>query len=69
MCHGPLFLMEPMNPALPGERRWLPGDASARASEESGVPIYPVQARLDELLRRLESQESLIRSFKQHRSL
>ena len=40
--------MEPVNSVFPGEGRWLTGDASARAS----------QARLDELLRRLESQES-----------
>ena len=57
------FLMEPMNPVLPGEGRWLTGDASARASEETGVQVDPVQARLDELLRRLESQESLIRTL------
>ena len=63
MCHGPFFLMEPRNHVLPGEGRWLSGDASARASEETGVQVDPVQARLDELLRRLESQESLIRTF------
>ena len=50
MCHGPFFLMEPMNPVLPGEGRWLTGDASAR-SEETGVQVDPVQAQLDELLR------------------
>ena len=47
--------MEPMNPVLPGEGRWRTGNASARASEETGVQVDPVQARLDELLRRLES--------------
>ena len=26
-----------VNPVLPGEGRWLTGDASARASEETGV--------------------------------
>ena len=36
MCHGPFSLMEPTNPVLPGEGRWLTGDASARASEETG---------------------------------
>ena len=55
--------MEPMNPVLPGEGRWLIGDASARASEETGMQLDPMQARLDELLRRLESQESLIRTL------
>ena len=29
--------MEPVNPVLLGEGRWLVGDASARASEETGV--------------------------------
>ena len=29
--------MEPVNPVFPGEGRWLTGDASARASEETGV--------------------------------
>ena len=29
--------MDPLNPVLPGEGRWLAGDASARASEEVGV--------------------------------
>ena len=48
-----------MNPVLPGEGRWLAGDASARASEETGVRRDPVESRLDELLRRLESQEFL----------
>ena len=57
MCHGPCFLMEPMNPVLSCEGRWLTGDVSARASGETGVPMDPVQVRLDELLRRLESQE------------
>ena len=55
--------MEPMNHVLPGEGPWLTGDASARALEGTGVQVDPVQARLDELLRRLESQESLIRTF------
>ena len=55
--------MEPVNHVLPGEGRWLTGDASARASEETGVQLDPMQARLDELLRRLESQESLIRTL------
>ena len=63
MCHGPFQLMEPMNPVLPGEGRWLTDDASARASEKTGVPVDPVQARLNELLRRLESQESLVRTL------
>ena len=56
--------MEPMNPVLQGEGRWLTGDATARASEETGVPRDPVQSRLDELLRRLESQESFIRTLR-----
>ena len=43
--------------------RWLTGGASARASEETGVQLDPMQARLDELVRRLESQESLIRTL------
>ena len=60
MCHGPCFLMEPMNPVLSCEGRWLTGDVSARASGETCVPMDPVQVRLDELLRRLESQEFLI---------
>ena len=50
--------MEPVNLVLPGEGRWLTGDASARASEEIGMQLDPMQARLGELLRRLESQES-----------
>ena len=54
--------MEPVNPVLPGEGRWLTGDASARALEETGMQLDPMQARLDELLRRLESQESLVRT-------
>ena len=37
MGHGPFFLMEPVNPVLPGEGRWLNGDASAQGSEETGV--------------------------------
>ena len=41
---------------------WLIGDTSARASEETDVQVDPVQALLDELLRRLECQESLIRT-------
>ena len=63
MCHGPCFLMEPMNRVLQGECPWLTGDASARASDETGVQMDRVQARLDELLRRLESQESVIRTL------
>ena len=34
-----------------------------RLSEQTGVLVDPVQARLDELLRRLERQESLIRTL------
>ena len=63
MCHGPVSLMDSVNPVLPGEGRWLTGDASARASDETGMQLDPMQARLDELLRRLESQESLIRTL------
>ena len=63
MCHAPFFLMEPVNPVFPGEGRWLTGDASARASEETGVQLDPMQARLYELLKRLESHESLIRTL------
>ena len=37
MGHGPFFLKEPVNPVLPGDGRWRTGDASARASEETGV--------------------------------
>ena len=69
MCHGPFFLMGPVHPVLPGEGRWLTGDASARASEETGVQEDPVQPRLDELLRTLESEESLIRTLQANRSL
>ena len=47
MCHPPFFLMEPVNPVFPGEGRWLTGDASARASEETGVQLDSTQARLD----------------------
>ena len=32
-----LLMMDPVNPVLPGERRWLTGDTSVRASEEAGV--------------------------------
>ena len=63
MCHGPCFPMEPVNPVLPSEGPWLTGVASARAAEETGVQLDQVQIRLDELLRRLESQESLIRTL------
>ena len=42
VCYGPSFLMEPMNPVLPGEGRWPTGGASARASEETGVQMDPV---------------------------
>ena len=36
--HGPFFLLtELVKPVLPGEGRWLTGDAFARASEEIGV--------------------------------
>ena len=63
MCHGPFFLMEAMQSVLPREGRWLTGEASARASEEAGVQSGLIQARLDELLRRKESQESLIRTL------
>ena len=52
-----------MNPVLPGEGRWRTGNASARASEETGVQADPVQARLDDLFRNLGSQESLIRTL------
>ena len=52
--------MDPVNLVFLGEGRWLTGGASARASEETGVQLDPMQARLDELVRRLESQESLI---------
>ena len=55
--------MDPLNPVLLGEGRRLTGDASARASEETGMQLDPMQARLDELLRRLESQESLVRTL------
>ena len=63
MCHGPFSLMDPVNPVVPGEGRWLTGDASARASEETAMQLDPIQARLDELVRRLESQESLVRTL------
>ena len=46
MCHGPVNLV------FPGEGCWLTGDASAQASEETGVQLDPMQARLDGLLRR-----------------
>ena len=35
--------MDPVNPVLPGEGRWLTGDTSVRASEEAGVHIGPDQ--------------------------
>ena len=35
----------------------------ARESDETGMQLDPMQARLDELLRRLESQESLNRTL------
>ena len=52
-----------MNQVLPREGRWLTGDASTRDSKETGVQVDPVQTCLDELLRRLAGQESLIRTF------
>ena len=42
--------MDPVNPVLPGEGRWL-------------MLFDPLQARLVELLRRLESEESLVRTL------
>ena len=63
MCHGLFYLLEPVNPVFPGEGRWPTGDAYARASGETGVQLDPMQARFDELLRRMESQESLIRTL------
>ena len=33
--------MGPVHPVLPGEGRWLTGDASARTSEETGVQEDP----------------------------
>ena len=50
--------MDPVTPVLPREGPWLTGEASARAADETGVQLDPMQARLDELLRRLENQES-----------
>ena len=35
--------MEPVNLVFPGEGRWLTGDASARASEETGMQLGPDQ--------------------------
>ena len=55
--------MDPVNAVLPGEGRWLTSDASDRASDETGMQLDPMQARLVELLRRLESQESLVRTL------
>ena len=45
--------MDPVNPVLPGEGRWLTGDASARASEEAGV-----QSNLTRTLQTTLSTES-----------
>ena len=55
--------MDPVTPVLPREGPWLTGEASARAAVETGVQLDPMQARLDELLRRFENQESLIRTL------
>ena len=63
MCHGPFFFMELVNPVFPCEGDWLSGDASARASEETCVHLDPMHARRDELLRSLDSQESMIRTL------
>ena len=63
MCHDPCLSMDPVTPVLPREGPWLTGEASARAADETGVQLDPMQARLDELLRRLENQESLIRTL------
>ena len=55
--------MDPVTPVLPREGARLTGEASARAAEETVVQLDPIQDRLDELLRRLENQESLIRTL------
>ena len=62
-------LMDPVNPVLLGQGRWLTGDASGRASEETGVQVDPVQARLDELLRRLESLGSGLKKLPSGRQM
>ena len=53
-----------MNPVLLGEGRWLTGDASPRASEEAGMQLDPMQARLDWKVR-----NPLSGLFKQHKFL
>ena len=55
--------MDPVTSALLKEGPWLTCEASARAVDETVVQLDPMQARLDELLRSLENQESLIRTF------
>ena len=47
--------MEPVNPVLPGDGRWLTGDASARASEETGVQ--------SDLIRTLQTTFQLSQKF------
>ena len=55
MGHGPFLLVEPVNPVLPGEGRWLTGDASARASEKTGVQ--------SDLIRTLQTTFQLSQKF------
>ena len=55
--------MDPVNPVHPGDHHWLAGETSDRAAEETGVQLDPMHDRLDELLRRLESQESLTKTL------
>ena len=55
LSHGPFFLMEPVNPVFPGEGRWLIGDASAWASEETGVQ--------SDLIRTLQTTFQLSQKF------
>ena len=47
--------MDPVNPVLPGEGRWLTGDTSVRASEEAGVQ--------SDLTRTLQSTFQLSQKF------
>ena len=47
--------MEPVNLVFPGEGRWLTGDASARASEETGMQL--------DLIRTLQTTFQLSQKF------
>ena len=66
MSHGPFFWMEPVNLVFPGEGRWLTGDASAQAPEETGVQsdlIRTLQTTFQQSLKFFFGLEDCMLSF------